>query len=544
MSLPRRAVLKLGALALATAAVPTWLWQQGRRAAGHLRAILPINRSIIGNATTAFSGDNPDRSHEILWDIPGYRTRQNLPPAREAVPDERVPLVIVGGGMSGLSLAWLLRDTAPLVLERAPRFGGNAKGESWQGIDYAIGAAYLLEADAGSPLEAMYRDWRIEEFCRVKTEDDPVLVGGRIVRDFWSGESDPERRAEFERVHRYFLDVWEENGEAFYPEMPTEDAEMLARLAVLDRQSLREHLEAALGGELHPHIVAVLDHYCWSSLGATWSEVSAAAGLNFFAAEFGKVLVAPGGNAAIAERIVTLLEGELPGDHLRAGAIVFEVVVRSDGVLVRYEDEAGAVRAVLADAVAMCCPKFVVARILDGIEPERAAAIQSLRYRSYLLANVLLTTEVEPSFYDLFLADVDPSRATDVVMATWAKPVPGHTVLTLYRGLPYDGARATLLTPSAHQQVAADFERQIREQVLPALGVDPQHLAGVRLTRWGHPLPLAAVGLLADGVPEKLRQPFQGRVFFVEQDNWALPAIETALGEAAHFAPQIRAALG
>ncbi len=57
-------------------------------------------------------------------------------------------------------------------------------------------------------------------------------------------------------------------------------------------------------------------------------------------------------------------------------------------------------------------------------------------------------------------------------------------------------------------------------------------------------MPLAAVGLLADGVPEKLRQPFQGRVFFVEQDNWALPAIETALGEAAHFAPQIRAALG
>jgi hypothetical protein len=36
----------------------------------------------------------------------------------------------------------------------------------------------------------------------------------------------------------------------------------------------------------------------------------------------------------------------------------------------------------------------------------------------------------------------------------------------------------------------------------------------------------------------------QDTVFFVEQDNWSVPAIETALGEALAFAPRIAKRLG
>lgn len=544
MSLSRRALLRLGAVAVGAAAVPSWLWQRSRSALRRLASIFPINREIPGAGTAAFSGDNPDQSHELLWDVPEYLRSQGIASLGTALPDEKVPLVIVGGGMSGLATAWLLRDREPLVLERADRFGGNARGESWQGIDYAIGAAYLLEADAGSALEDLYRDWNIAEFCRVKTEDDPVLVEGTIHHDFWSGQSDPDAADQFIRVREHFLAVWNEEGDAFYPEIPTEDPELLARVAELDRVSFKAHLEAVMGGVLHPHVVAVLDHYCWSSLGATWDEVSAAAGLNFFAAEFGNVMVAPGGNAAVAGRVVELLRDQLPDDRMRTGTTVFSVMVRGDGVMVGYADSDGSPHTVLAQAVALCCPKFVVRRILHDIEPERSAAISRLRYRSYLLANVLLDTEPRDSFYDLFLADADPSRATDVVTATWARQVPGRSVLTLYRGLPYDGARPALLAPDAHQRIEAEFDSQIRNEILPALGIDPVHVVGMRLTRWGHPLPLADIGLLADGVPQVLRHPFRDRVFFVEQDNWALPAIETSLGEATHFAPLIRAALG
>ena len=543
MGLTRRGFIAGCALVASAAAVPAWLWRRGRTLGGRLAAMLPIDRSVDRSGAARFSGDDPDGTHRLLWDIPQFVRDNGLLAPAQVEPDERTSLVIVGGGIGGLGTAWLLRDKAPVVLERAERFGGNARGESWDGIDYSIGAAYLLAPDPGTPLEALYQEWGIESLCRARTEEDPVLIDGRIYHDFWSGESDPDAREGFTAVRQYFIDVWNGDSTTPYPEMPTDDPVMLATLAELDGHSFREHLESIFEGPLHPHVAAVIDHYCWSSLGGTWEEVGAAAGLNFFAAEFGTVWVAPGGNAAVAERVLTMLERELPGGHLRPSSTVFNVSMRDDGVLVHWVGPDGAARSILADAVALCCPKFVVRRILDGIEPERAAAIAALRYRSYLLANVLVNGEVPNQFYDLFLADVDSSQATDVVTATWARPVQGRTVLTLYRALPFDDARPTILAAGSYQRFRSEFEAQIRGTILPALGLAADQVVDIRLTRWGHPLPLAGRGLVGSGWPGVVRAPFGERVFFVEQDNWALPAIETSLEEALYFAPRIRAVL-
>ena len=46
-------------------------------------------------------------------------------------------------------------------------------------------------------------------------------------------------------------------------------------------------------------------------------------------------------------------------------------------------------------------------------------------------------------------------------------------------------------------------------------------------------------GLIAGGTVDRLRKPFRGGMFFVQQDNWALPAIETAAAEAFHWAPRV-----
>ncbi len=50
-----------------------------------------------------------------------------------------------------------------------------------------------------------------------------------------------------------------------------------------------------------------------------------------------------------------------------------------------------------------------------------------------------------------------------------------------------------------------------------------------------------ASGLIAQGVCDTLRRPFQDHVFCVNQDNWALPAVETCLLEAAYQAPRVLA---
>ena len=71
------------------------------------------------------------------------------------------------------------------------------------------------------------------------------------------------------------------------------------------------------------------------------------------------------------------------------------------------------------------------------------------------------------------------------------------------------------------------------------MNASPENVMDLRLSRWGHPLPVAEAGLIANGTIDVIRKPFKRRVFFVEQDNWILPAFETAAGEAMIWAPVV-----
>ncbi len=92
-----------------------------------LSDISPINRSLPEIAPPMWFSDYPDTAHKILWDKPAFLTKLG---AKSPKPTERVPLVIIGGGIAGLFSAYILRKHKPIILEQAPRFGGNAKGQS------------------------------------------------------------------------------------------------------------------------------------------------------------------------------------------------------------------------------------------------------------------------------------------------------------------------------------------------------------------------------------------------------------------------------
>jgi len=524
--------------------------QTAGQLADPLAAIGPIDRTIAHPAPLAYAGDAPARAHALLWDKADFiASRGGLPE-----PLERVDLAIVGGGLAGLASAWQLRQHKPIVLEQAPRFGGNARGEAWQGVDYAIGAAYFLKPDAGTPLDAWFRELELAKICRKHGTGDPVVWQGKRYPDFWNGATDIARKDEFQRVAQHVRDVFRGENGWFYPDIPVTNAAHRERIDGLDRITLIRHLEQIAGGRLHPHVEVAIEHFCWSSFGASARELSAASGLNFLAAELGTLLVCPGGNAAVAEVLLKRLVATLSLDRLRTSAIVLDVRVRDDGVQVTYSDVEGKLRALLARAAILACPKFAVSRMLHGIEDERGAAIRRLRYNAYLVANVFLKGSVRDDFYDLYLLGegkverdiqraADRQKVTDVVLATYARPQSDRTALTLYRALPYAGGRSQLLADDSLRQYRGEFEEQIMREILPLVGRAPADVADIRVARWGHPLPVAAAGLIADGVPERLRKPFRERVFFVEQDNWALPAFETAVTEALVFAPRVEKAL-
>jgi monoamine oxidase len=547
----RRAVLKAlgaGAAALAFPGLPGCgpADTPGGAADAALDSVGPIDRSLPDPVPARYSGDDYGRAHKILWDKPGYVAAKGGLPE----PSEKVPLAIVGGGLSGLASAYLLRKHRPVVLERAGRFGGNSRAESWNGVDYSIGAAYLLKPDAGTALDGLFRELKLAELTREHDGHDPVVWQGRRYPAFWEGETAPAAKGQLARLKRHFVDVAEEKNGWFYPEIPATDPAQRPRLDALDRVTFIRHLEKIAGGRLHPHLETAIEHYCWSSFGASAREIGAASGLNFLTAEVDPILVCPGGNAAIADRLLRRVAAQVPRENLRAGALVVDVRARADGVQVSYEDGQGRFRSLLARAVILACPKFALAKMLHEIEDARLAAIRRLRYHAYLVANVLLKRPVKEDFYGLLLlgegkvgADLAAAaarqNATDAVLATYARPNAERTVLTLYRAIPHDGGRGLVFADGGLAGFRAAFEQQASREILPLLGRSAEDIADIRVARWGHPLPVAAAGLIADRVPEALRAPFRDRVFFVEQDNWALPAFETAVTEALLFAPQV-----
>ena len=64
----------------------------------------------------------------------------------------RFEVVIVGGGVSGLSAAYFLRDRDFLLLEKEPHWGGNAYREEYHGQGFATGSAFDEKGTASQQL--------------------------------------------------------------------------------------------------------------------------------------------------------------------------------------------------------------------------------------------------------------------------------------------------------------------------------------------------------------------------------------------------------
>jgi hypothetical protein len=314
--------------------------------------------------------------------------------------------------------------------------------------------------------------------------------------------------------------------------------------------TFKEDIESRIG-TLPPTLEAAIQHYCWSSFGAGWEELSAASGWNFFAAEQFGQWVFPGGTAQIAER---LLERIVAARRTRilTECVALDVRPHRRGAAVTYGLPDGSVHAVAARQVVMACPKFVCKWIMpEYLERDamRTAAMVALEYRAYVVVNVLLEAGSADRFYDAFLLQDGTLPGPDgVPIITWHRPLDAvsagwclggtrrRSTLTLYWPLPYGTGRGFVIGDDAHDDVATRMAAQL-DRILPPLGFDRADVRQVRLTRWGHALPIAAPRYIAEGHAERVREPIDGVVHFVNQDNWALPAVETSLLEAFALTP-------
>jgi len=439
-------------------------------------------------------------------------------------PEWRVEVAVVGGGLAGLTAAAMLDDLDLIVLEREAEPGGNAKAGVWRGIDYALGSAYFV--DISEQYGKFYE--KLGLALRPVTEPvDSMLTGAPHSPDALRGAL----RRPFAQLRKHLAGI---AASPDFPRIPIEEG--TAAALALDSISFLDYLQRQ---HIDPALFGLIDAYCYSSLGASASAISAYAGINFYSEIAAPIYAFPGGNAVLARAMAGRVE-RAGGGRLVTAAAVFAVEPAEDGLSrVGWFDAAkpGEPRCIAARWVVVAAPFFFAGRILRGIKPEAAAAMTGLRQGSYLVANCCFEGQVTAPAYDSWtpgnpvFTDVIDAAA---VLPAGARPAT-HGVLTVYapfrdpaqgRTLLLEGDRAALANP-----IAAGLQRFLPDTLSGA------RLTEVRLTRWGHQHMIAQPGTVAR--MRRLPKRF-GNVLLAHSDGQGMPAVESAIAEGLRAAAIIR----
>jgi monoamine oxidase len=402
-------------------------------------------------------------------------------------------VIIVGGGPSGLSAAYRLRDLDVLLLEKEERFGGNCVLDEWRGVRMSTGGAFYTRSEGA--LVSMFEEIGANGMKVVG--GDSLVIHGQPTRDFFRAGADqlplPKAvRDDFKRSRE----------------------ELLARL----EKSKPEELDKVPFAELlKPYAVEVRkfwDAFGPSNWGGDTANTSGLIGCSSYKWAGGADdprWTFPGGMAGGAHHLAEWLKPRLK-ERMRPGAATYRIEREGKGALVHYVEK-GEPRAVRARTVIVALPKFFASRVVAELPAAQMEAMRAIRYAPYPVFNVCLESPGPEPAYDNFFID---TPFTDFIPADWILhsgngPRDRPTALTVYHPLPEE-RRPELLEDEAVLAMA-DAVAEHLERHFPGTIAK---IAEIRAFRRGHPMYISAPGT---GARQEQARASLGPIHFANTDS-------------------------
>jgi protoporphyrinogen oxidase len=432
--------------------------------------------------------------------------------------------IIVGGGMSGLTACWYLKDRKVVLLERAAQLGGLAhRGTTGDGIAYGRGSAYYSEPPEN--VMVWYKEMGLTpiEQTLIPSPIDSYHRDGKLILDMWEEEAFKHVPKEFRAFHKKLV---KDDKDGKVASQPMDKAEDLS----LDKISAAEYIKP-YGKELK----AYLDAYCQSALGCYSDDVSALAFTNFYISEITSRYAWPGGTGGAS---AILAEKMKP--YAKTGCTVVRVEPDGDGVLVDYVENSKLFR-IRGRTAILAVPLRVVAHIFPGLPEERRKLIASMKYADYIVHQVFTSRDLYTHTYDTWFTD---KSFTDVIVARWIEtkgfkeaPKSGPGILSIYQPL----APGREKRPLNEETVTSLAVRAVRElgDVLPDL--KKESVLKVESYRWPASIHIVPPGYFTNVAPKLI--PPVGRVHFAA-NNLGTPSFEEAIYRGHEAAMDVRKTIG
>ena len=478
----------------------------------------------------------------------GHRLRERG--FAQAAELRRVPVLVIGAGIGGLSAGWKLQGAGFgdfLVAEMEPEPGGNSRYGENAVSAYPFGGHYLplptREATAVrellADLGALQGDARAphpvyDELLLCHTPQERLYKDG-----FWQeglmprigvGAAERAQMTRFQERMAELKQARDAHGRRAFA-LPVALASRERKWRDLDRISMRAWL--IKNGFDSTHLHWYVNYACRDDYGTDYGATSAWAGLHYYACRTGTaanaaadtVLTAPSGNGWIVKALAERL-----GSRLLRGATVFRLAQGRKGVEadVWLAAERRAVR-IKAGRVIWSSPLFLLPHVAEELPPAVASMARAGSYAPWLVAN--LTLDALPAdgagaalAWDNVLYD---GAGLGYVVATHQRlqMETGPSVLSYYRAfsdMEPAAARTQLLQASREH-----WARAILAELGRAHADLPRLTRRLDVLRHGHAMIRPLPGVITAAARAALAEGW-GRVQFAHADVSGLSLFEEA----------------